>query len=107
MDHSALEKFPPARPPILSLSTSLVSQKMRLHKPLTVPWYPPGPDSWSEMPEPSDQVYIFWAQNGSTATNSSIPPDFPFQIDDIPSHVSLGMVPYIIFGPWQAVRPDY
>jgi hypothetical protein len=59
------------------------------------------------MPEPSDQVYIFLAQNPGTATNSCIPPDFPSQIDGITSHVSLGTVTCSIFRPFQVARLDF
>ena len=107
MVHLALQKFPFARRSILSLLIDLRSQKVRLHKGLTVPWYPAGPDIRCPMPEPSDQVYILMTKNGWTATNSSNPPDFPFQIDDITSHAPLGTVTCIIFGPFQAVRPDF
>src|SRR5271170_2269822 len=107
MVHCALQKFPSGRPSIMMLSANLRSQNTRLHKPLTVPRYWPGPDLRCLMPEPSDQVCILPTQKPGTAINSSIPPDFPFQIDDITPHVSPGMVTYIIFGPFQAVRPDF
>ena len=107
MDHYVVQKFPFTRPRILTQSTNLRSQNTRLHKPITVVWYRPGPDIRSPMPEPSDQVCIFPTQNHSTALNSSIPPDFPFQIDGITSHVSLGTVTCSIFGPLQAVRLDF
>src|ERR1700722_2280576 len=75
MVHCALQKFPFTRPRILTQSSNLRSQNTRLHKPITVVWYRPGPDIRTPMPEPSDQVCIFPTQNHSTALNSSIPPD--------------------------------
>jgi hypothetical protein len=107
MVHYPLQMFPFARPSIIPLSTNLRSQNTRLHKGSTVAWYPAGPDLRCLMPGPSDQVYIFATQNGNTAINSPIPPDFPFQIDDITSHAPLRMVTYIIFGPLQAVHPEF
>src|SRR3984957_7700970 len=107
MVHLALQKFPFARPRILTQSTNLRSQNTRLHKPITVVWYRPGPDIRCPMPEPSDLVCIFPTQNPPTATNSCIPPDFPSQIDGITSHVSLGTVTCSIFGLFQVARPDF
>src|SRR3984957_6581149 len=107
MDHCPLQKFPSGRPPIFTLSKNLRSRNTRLHKPLTVPWYPPGPDLRCLMPAPPDQVYRFLAQNPRTATNTSIPPDFPSQIDGITSHVSLGTVMCSIFRPFQVAQLDF